>query len=107
MFGPLASGALAAVGAGQTNEETAAWRVGGIADQPVASLAATVGEIVAASRLGTTRETVRQFGGLRRHGHLTPPSWPRCGQADAVASTRRGSSVRPRGSARTAAASRQ
>ena len=45
-----------------------------IADQPVAALAAAVGEIVAAHRLGIARETVRQFGGVARHRHAAARS---------------------------------
>lgn len=65
MFGPFAGSALAAVRPLQANEQAAAGRVRDIADQPVAALAATVGEVVAAHRLGITRETVGQCGGLR------------------------------------------
>ena len=61
--GPFAGGALAAVGTAQTHEETAAGRVGDIADQPVAALAMAVGEVVAAHRLGIARETMGQICG--------------------------------------------
>ena len=45
-----------------------------VADQPVAALAAAVGEIMAAHRLGIARETVRQFGGIERHRHAAARS---------------------------------
>ena len=66
-IGPFAGGALRCRTA-QADEQAAARRVGDIADQPVAALAMAVGEIVAAHRLGIARETVGQFGGVRRHG---------------------------------------
>src|SRR5579871_4972905 len=59
--GPFAGGAFAAVGTAQTHEEAAAGRVGDIADQPVTALAMAVGEVVAAHRLGITRETMSQI----------------------------------------------
>ena len=62
--GPFAGGALAALRPAQADEQAAARRVRDIADQPVAALAAAVGEIMAAHRLGIAREPVRQFGGL-------------------------------------------
>jgi len=43
--GPLACRALAGFGSTQADEEAAARRVGGVADQPIDALAATVGEI--------------------------------------------------------------
>ena len=64
--GPFAGGALAGFRSCQPDEHGAAGRVPDVADQPVAALAATVGEIVAAHRLGIARETVRQFGGVER-----------------------------------------
>ena len=42
----------------------AARRVADVADQPVGALAAAVGEIVAANRLGVLREALREFGGV-------------------------------------------
>jgi hypothetical protein len=52
-----------------------------VADDPVATPAAAVGEVMAAHRLGITREAARQVGGLRRHvahaAALSPtlPAW--------------------------------
>jgi hypothetical protein len=64
---PFAGGALSAVRSCEANEQAAAWRVGNVADDPVATPAAAVGEVAAAHRLGITRETARQVGSLRRH----------------------------------------
>ena len=69
--GPFAGGALAGFRSLEPHEQGAAGRVADIADQPVAALAAAVGEIVAAHRLGIARETVRQFGGVA--ARITPP----------------------------------
>ena len=72
--GPFAGGALAAIRPFQADEQAAARCIGDVADQPVATLASTVREVVSAHRLGITRETVGEFGGLRRHrAHLTRP----------------------------------
>ncbi len=38
-----------------------------VTDQPVAAFAPTVGEVVAAYRLGLAREAMRQFGSVARH----------------------------------------
>ena len=62
--GPFAGGALAAVRSFQANEQAAAGCIRDVADKPVAARASTVREVVSAHRLGITRETVRQFGGL-------------------------------------------
>ena len=67
--GPFAGGAFAGFRTAQPDEHRAARRVLDVADQPVAALAATVGEIMAAHRLGLARETVRQFTRISRHGH--------------------------------------
>src|SRR6266480_2062217 len=78
---PFSGGTLAAVWPCETDEQAAAWRVGDVADDPVATPAAAVGEVMAAHRLGTTREAARQVGGLRRHvahaAALSPilPAW--------------------------------
>ncbi len=60
-IGPFAGGAPAAVRPCQPNEQAAAGRVSRIADKPIVAVAAAVGEIMAAHRLGLARETVRQF----------------------------------------------
>ena len=62
--GPFAGGALAAIRPFQANEQAAARCVRDVADQPIATLASTVREIMSAHRLGIAREPVRQFGGL-------------------------------------------
>jgi len=53
---PFAGGALSAVRSCEANEQAAAWRVGNVADDPIATAAAAVGEVAAAHRLGITRE---------------------------------------------------
>ena len=84
-------------GSAKADEQAAARRVVDVADQPVATLAATVGEIMAAHRLGIARETVRQVGGLS--GHRRRPIKPRCDRrpapADGARARRRGSSGPP------------
>ena len=64
---PFAGGAFPAVRSNEADEQAAAGRVPDVADQPVATPAAAVGEIMAAHGLGITREAARQVGGLRRH----------------------------------------
>ena len=59
-IGPLARGALAAVRSSEPDEEAAAGRVGHVADQPVAALAAAVREIVPAHGLGIAGEAAMQ-----------------------------------------------
>src|SRR5262245_66694708 len=65
--GPFAGGALPAVGPCEANEQAAARRVRNIADDPVATQAMALREVMAAHRLGITRETAGQIGSLRRH----------------------------------------
>ena len=72
--GPFAGRALAGFRSFQPDEQGAAGRIPHVADQPVAALAAAVGEIMAAHRLGIARETVRQFGGIERHRHAAARS---------------------------------
>ena len=77
--GPFAGGALSRFSALQPDEERTAGRVANVADQPVAALAASIGQIAAAHRLGVARETARQFRRLLRHGMVSsdeksPPS---------------------------------
>ena len=64
---------------------------------------------ITAHRLGIARETVRQFGGLGRHGQssVTPPAGQRSARADDAPSRRQESSARSCRSARTGAASRR
>ena len=72
--GPFAGRALAGFRSFQPDEQGAAGRIPHVADQPVAALAAAVGEIVTAHRLGIARETVRQFGGVERHRYAAARS---------------------------------
>ncbi len=51
----------------QPDEHGTAWRIAGVADQPIAAFAPAIGEIVAAYRFGLARETVRQFGSVAGH----------------------------------------
>ena len=66
--GPFAGRTLSGFRPFQPDEQGAAGCIPHVADQPVASLAATVGEIMAAHRLGIARKPVRQFGGIERLG---------------------------------------
>jgi hypothetical protein len=61
--GPFSGGTLAIVRAAQADEQAAAARVGDIADQPIAALAMTIGEVVPADRLGNAREAASQVRG--------------------------------------------
>src|SRR2546430_1704225 len=71
---PVAGGAFATPWPGQADEEAAAGCFCDIADQPVAAVAATIGEVMAAHRLSITREAAGEFGRLGGHGaHLTRP----------------------------------
>src|ERR1700682_4515501 len=103
--GPFAGPALAAVRSRQADEQTAARIVGDVADQPGATLATAVGEVLATRRLGIARETVRQHGGLGRHVHLTSPPCRQCERGDDAPSTAPELSAPPRRSPRTGAAS--
>jgi len=81
---PFAGSALPAVGPCEANEQAAARRVRNIADDLVATPAMALREVMAAHRLGITRETARQIGGLRRHfAHAAAlsPVLPACGIA--------------------------
>ena len=62
---PMTGGPFAEVRSVQPHEQTAARCVPHIADEPVAAFPAAVREIVAAHRLGITRETACQLGSLR------------------------------------------
>ncbi len=72
--GPFAGRTLARLRPAQPDEEGAPWCVADIADQPVAAFSPAVGEVVAAHRLGITREAVRQIGGLITHGYAAARS---------------------------------
>ena len=72
--GPFSGGALAGFRSFQPDEQGAAGRIPHVADQPVAALAATAGEIMTAHRLGIARETLRQFGGIERHRYAAARS---------------------------------
>jgi len=62
--GPFPGGALTGFATLQSHEHRAAGRVADIADQPVAALAMTGGEIMTAHRLCLPAETDCQFGGV-------------------------------------------
>src|SRR5699024_10897838 len=72
--GPFARRALAALGAGQAHEHRAPRRIVHVAYHPVATFATSVGQIVAAHRLGIARETVRQFRSIEPRHHAAPRS---------------------------------
>jgi hypothetical protein len=65
--GPFPSSPATRFRPSQPDEHGAAGRVAHVADQPIATLATAVGEVVTAYRFGLSRETVRQFGGIARH----------------------------------------
>src|SRR5208283_570611 len=67
---PFAGGAAAGSGPAQAHIKAAPRRVVNVADQPVAALAAAVGKIVAADRLGMFGEAARDVGNAVRHGGL-------------------------------------
>ena len=87
-IGPLTCGAGAVLRPREPDIEAAAGRVVDIAHEPVATVAAAVGEIVTAHGLGMAREVLRQFGGLTGHERLLMPlrvprfRGDRCGRAD-------------------------
>ena len=58
----------------EPNEHRAARRVAHIAHQSIAALPPSGGEVAAAHRLGVTRETVSQFGGVVACHHAALPS---------------------------------
>jgi hypothetical protein len=62
---PTTGGTFAGVRSLQPHEQTTARCVPHIADEPVAALPSAVREIMAAHRLGITRETACQLGSLR------------------------------------------
>src|SRR3546814_7087119 len=64
--GPFARRAASVVRAGKPDIETAARRVTGITDQPVAALTMPLRQIVTAHRLGLIAETLRQLTCLIR-----------------------------------------
>ena len=68
--GPLTGRALAGVGTAKAHIEAAPGRVVDVAGEPVAALAAAVGQVVAAHRLGVLGETARQVGHRVRHDGL-------------------------------------
>ena len=72
--GPFAGRTPAGFRSFQPDEQRAAGRIPHVADQPVTALAATVGEIMTAHRLGIARETVRQVGGIERHRYAAARS---------------------------------
>ena len=87
----------------QPNEQRAAGRVANVADQPISALAATVGKIASAHRLGIARETARQFGCIA--GHLRRPRGPRRARSRSARAPSPGRRRRWRRSARTSEAS--
>ena len=72
--GPFADGAFAGFSSFEPDEHGTARGVSHVAHQPIAAFAATVGEIVAAHRLGIARETVCQFGSIVAHRYAAARS---------------------------------
>jgi hypothetical protein len=62
---PMTGGTFAGVRSKQPHEQTTTRRVPHIADEPVAAFPSAIREIMAAHRLGITRETACQLGSLR------------------------------------------
>ncbi len=79
---PFPRRALAGFSALQPHEHRAARRVPDVTDQPIISLAATVGKIMTAHRLGLARETMRQLRRIARH--LTPLPARKCATVDSA-----------------------
>src|SRR3546814_1156136 len=75
-IGPFSCGASAGVATLQPDEHGPARRVAGIADQPVATLAAAIRKIVAAHCLGLPPEALRQIGCIVRHRVLRNEKGP-------------------------------
>ena len=68
-IGPFAGHAFAGRRPVKADIKAASRRVGDVADDPVAALAVTIGEIVTAHCLGMARETLGELGGLGGHGY--------------------------------------
>jgi hypothetical protein len=62
--GPFSAGAFAGFRPDQADVEAATWRVGDVADDPVVALAAAVGEVMAAHRLGILREAAGDLSSI-------------------------------------------
>src|SRR3546814_9035158 len=75
--GPFAGRALPGLAALQPHEHRAAGCVADIADQPVAALAMTGREVMAAHRLALAPETDRQFGSVLLCHHAATRSLTR------------------------------
>ena len=69
-IGPFAGGAGTVIRPRKADIEAAAGRIVDIADQPVATVAAAIREVISTHGLGTTREGLRQIGGLTGHESL-------------------------------------
>ena len=65
--GPFAGGAATGFRPLEPDEHGAPRCIAHVADEPIAALAPSIGEIMAAHRLGLARETVRQLGSVARH----------------------------------------
>src|SRR6266404_5819122 len=74
--GPLARGALAGFDTLQADEHRATRRIADVANQPVASFTAPVGEIVTADRLSLSGHAARQIGCIVRHRVLRNEKGP-------------------------------
>ena len=57
-------------GSAEPDEHRPAWRVANVAHRPVAAMAPSVGQVMAAYRLGVTGQAARQFGSVAGH-HAT------------------------------------
>jgi len=73
----LGRAAGAGVRPAQPHKHRPAGRVADVAHRPVAALASTLGEVMAADRLGVAREAARQLGSVAGH-HATPRALRLC-----------------------------
>ncbi|BBB14043.1 dihydroorotase [Sphingopyxis sp. FD7] len=69
-IGPFASGPKTVGGARKANVKAATRRIMDVTDQPIMSLAASMGEISAANRLGIVGKASRDLRCRTRHGGL-------------------------------------
>ena len=69
-IGPMPGGAGTGFRSAEPDEHRPAGRIANVAHRPVAALAPPVGQVMAAHRLGITREAARQFGSVAGH-HAT------------------------------------
>ena len=72
-IGPMPGGAGTRFRSAEPDEHRPAGRIANVAHRPVATPAPPVGQVMAAHRLGITREAARQLGSVAGH-HATSRS---------------------------------